>query len=288
MATTTRRSKAKTKTAKKTTAKTTVSKAVVSAGVDKKTVQTGLSSLNTLSIIMALALAGVAGFFMNHTSYQLFTGLLTKDELASKTTTVFVPAVHAVYDLELRWALVAILILSAIVPLLYLTRLKRQYADTLKSKVNLMRWIDMAVISALMVEVIALVSGVQDIATLKLIGVFIGVTCVLGWLSDRQNATGTKPVWTTYVVSLVTGALPWLLIATYAGGTLLWGMVRSPWWVYALYGTTVVSFIGYIMNQMRHIKRRQAYEVTERNALQISLFAKIAFAVILIVGLYKK
>ncbi len=297
MATTTK-SRAKKKTTKKTIRQTqaksakatkkSVSTKVVKATAAKKPVTKQLlNRLNLASGVLALALAAAAGFLMNNTSYQLFTGLLTKDELASKAGTVFVPAVHAVYDLELRWAVVVILALSAVVPLLAATRNRKQYETALAKKVMLWRWIDMAVISALMVGVIALISGVQDVMTLKLIGAFMVITCALGWFSEKQNAHASKPEWGNYVLSLVTGVLPWLLIAVYAVGTPLFGMVRSPWYVYALYATTLIAFLGYIGNQMRQLKGFQKYEVTERNYLQLGIFAKAAFAVILIVGLYK-
>lgn len=298
MATTTK-SRAKKKTTKKTransvtkaakaTKKSVSTKGLKSTAVKKPVTKQLLNRLNLVSGVLALALAVAAGFLMNHTSYQLFTGLLTKDELASKAGTVFVPAVHAVYDLELRWAVVVILVLSAVLPLLAATRNRKQYEASLAKKVMLWRWIDMAAIGALMVGVIALISGVQDIMTLKLIGAFMVITCVLGWFSEKQNAHTSKPEWGNYILSLVTGVLPWLAIAVYAVGTPLFGMVRSPWYVYALYATTLLAFLGYVGNQMRQLKSLQKYEATERNYLQLGIFAKTAFAVILIVGLYKK
>ncbi len=290
MATTTRKSKAKSKTTKKVSTKSvkTSSEAAAKAAPAKKSSVIQLNRLNLFSSIISLALAAAAGFLMNSASYQLFTGLLTRDELASKTGTVFVPAVHAVYDLQLRWAVVVILVLSAVVPLLAATRNRKQYEAGLAKKVMLWRWIDMAVVSALMVEVIALLSGVQDVMTLKLVAAFVAVTCILGWFSEKRNAEAGKTGWGTYVLSLVTGTLPWLVIATYAVGTHVYGLVRSPWYVYALYGTTLVAFLGYCWNGKRQLKALQDYEVTERNYLQLSIFAKVAFAVILIVGLYKK
>lgn len=301
MATTTK-SRAKKKTTKKTARQTQAKSVTKAAKANKKSVSTKvvkstaakkpvtkqlLNRLNVASGVLALALAAAAGFLMNHTSYQLFTGLLTKDELASTVGTVFVPAVHAVYDLELRWAVVVILVLSAVVPLLAATRNRKQYEASLAKKVMLWRWIDMAVISALMVGVIALISGVQDVMTLKLIGAFMVITVALGWFSEKRNATAAKPIWDNYILGLVTGVLPWLMIAAYAIGTPLYGLVRSPWYVYALYATTLLAFLGYVGNQMRQLKGFQKYEITERNYLRLGIFAKTAFAVILIVGLYK-
>ena len=292
MATTKKKSsKAKTKTTKKSVTKATkTTKKSVSTKVtkesSKKSFINKLIRLNLLSAILALALAAAAGFLMNNTSYQLFTGLLTNDELASKTGTVFVPAIHSVFDLELRWAVVGILVLSAILPLLAATRKRKQYEDSLAKKVMLWRWIDMAVISALMVEVIALLSGVQDVMTLKFIGAFVAITCVLGWFSEKRNANTPNTSWSNYILSLVTALLPWLMIGVYGVGTVLYGSVRSPWYVYALYASTLLAFTAFFINGKRRLQAKQDYEVTERNYLLLSIFAKTAFAVILIVGLY--
>ena len=249
-----------------------------------------LNRMNILTGVVSLALAGLAGYLMNRSSYQLFTGLLTRDELASKATTVFVPAIHAVYDIELRWAVVAILLLGAIVPLLAATRNRKQYEIALGKKVMLWRWIDIAVVGGLMLMTVALISGVQDFMTLKLVGGLVVIASLLGWQTERQNAEGGKSVWATYVLALVAGFLPVLLISAYAVGTPLYGMVRSPWFVYALYGTTVLTFVLSALNlfyQLRRFRAWAKYEVVERNYQVISLASRLTFAVLLIIGLKK-
>ena len=97
----------KSKVTKKTSAAAKSTKAALQAKVTKpaKPAPTfkQLRQLNIASVVLALLLAVAAGLLMNGASYQLFTGLLTKNELASRTTTVFAPAIHPVLDLELRW-----------------------------------------------------------------------------------------------------------------------------------------------------------------------------------------
>lgn len=240
-----------------------------------------------ISGLLSLLLAVAAGLLMNSATYQMFLSFLTKDELASTATTVFTPAIKIVHDLELRWAVVVIMALSAVVPLLWVTRRKAQYAASLKTGVNVWRWVHMGVISALMVETIALLSGVQDIMTLKLLAGLMVVTCLLGWLSEKHNAEKPGTGRGTYVLSLLTGSLPWVVIAATAVGTYLYGNVRSPWYVYALYGTTIVAFLGYCLNSKRRLNAGQDYVTTERNYARLSILAQVAFAAILIAGLYK-
>ncbi len=309
MATTKKSTKAKIKTTKKPTAKTaraaratkqTASAKSVSAKAvkapDRKTAAPRnrirlLMQLNLIMAVLSVGLAVMAGLFMNQRSYQLFTGLLTRDELASKASTVFVPAIHSIYDIELRWAVVSIMVLSAILPLLFATRLRRRYQASLVNRVHLWRWIDMAVIGALMVETVALISGVQDLMTLKLVGGLVVVSGVLAWMAEKQNAAADASSGKgTYVLSIVTGALPWLLIGMYAVATPLYGMVRSSWFVYALYGTLLAGFVATAINlgnQLRAKGRMANYEVAERNYQLINILVRAAFAIILITGLIK-
>ena len=298
MATRKTTTRGKTKTAKKPAAKSTKATKTTKKSVAAKAVKPAakkssdrslaqLFQLNVFSAFLSVALAGVAGWFIGSTSYQIFTSLITKDELASKDLTVFVPAIHALYDVPIRWYVVGVLLVSALIPVLAATKLRRQYESAVKSKVNMWRWLEMAVVGSLIMTGVALINGVQDIMTLKLVGIMILVTCALGWFAEKQNAGATKPVWSNYVLSIFTGMVPWLVIAGYIVGTLVFGMVRSPWYVYALTGTTLIGFLGYAFNQMRQIKLLQDYTTTERNNLQIGIFVKVAFAIILIIGLQK-
>jgi hypothetical protein len=300
MATTKNSTKAKTKKpVRKTSSKTTVKAAKtakkslstkVTKPTAKKLTSALLTKLNILSAVVSVALAAAAWSVMSSKSFEIVNGLLAKDELASKTGDVLVPAVHHVYDVELRLLVIIVLVISAILPTLWLTVYKSRYAEALKSKVNLLRWIDMAVISALMVEIVALVSGVQDIVVLKLLAGLMVVTCVLGWIAEKRNKQAGRPVWSELAVSIATGVLPWLLIATYAVSTWVHGGVHNSNYVYALYGVVFVGFVAYSMNLVNYVRRFGAwtkYEVVERNYLVVSIFTKVAFAAALIAGFQK-
>lgn len=301
---TTTRGKTNTQKAKTTkSAKVTKPVPTKTAKVTKKTVAAKVSRgssaaanilqlrrLLKISVFVYAALAALAVSMMQSATYEMTIGYLTKDTLLSRTTTVFAPAVRVLYDIEIRWALVVVLALSLILPILYLTRWENRYQTALKGRVLAWRWVDLAVTSALMLEIVALISGVQDVMTLKMIAGLAVVTCALGYIAERQNENATKPVLTTYVVSLFTGALPWLVIAVSLVATPLYGLVRSPWYTYALYAAGLISFglLAYNQfNQHRRLRNWANYIVVERNYLTISLVSKIAFAAILIAGLKK-
>lgn len=288
MATTNKSTKAKTKKPAARAAKTT--KKSVSTKVSKPVAQKAanklLTQLNILSAALALISAVLAGLLMNNRTFELVNGLLTNDELGK----VAVPAVRHVYDLELRMAVIVIMVLSAVTPILFLTSKKSEYAAAIKNKVNLLRWIDAAVVGALMIEVVALVSGVQDVSVLKLIAGLVVVTCLLGWVAEKRNKQAGRPTWNELAISLATGVLPWVLIASYAVSTWVHGRIHSPAYVYVLYAGVVLGSVAYGMNLINYVRRLKSslnYEVVERNYLIIGMATKAVFAIALIVGLQK-
>lgn len=247
--------------------------------------------LHVVSAVIYLLLAVAAVVFMKTTSYQLTIGYLAKDALLSTKTnsTVLGPAAHVVWNIQLRYAVAAIMVLAAVVPILYVTALKDTYRKALDSKVSFWRWLDMGIIFGLIIETVALISGLSDIPTLKIVAILIVLTSLLGWLSERQ-AVRSKREPAAFSFSLVTGTLPWLIIIPYALATIIYGSLVAPWWTYVLYLTTAAAAVGLTMVQYRqHLKRGQFqnYQYAEGRYLAVGMFGKIAFAVVLILGLLK-
>lgn len=234
--------------------------------------------------------AALVGFLMGTYVQQVFVGLVARDELASANETVFVPAIHHLYDVQLRWVILAVLLVGAIVPLLQL-RQQQRYEQRLKARTNPLRWADKAIVSAAMLTVVAALSGVQDFATLKVVGGLILVTAILGWLGERQNADPkAKPDYSAFGISLITGVLPWVIILAYAFATPIWSAIRYPWFVYALYAAVFVGSAAYAINGYNYVRRFRNwtnYAIVERNYIIIDVATRLSFAVILIVGLSK-
>lgn len=305
MATTKKSTKSKSKTAKKPSTKSTKAAAAAKKSVSAKPVKSvpafkstkittrtskisAIANLQIVAAVLSIGLAVLAGFYMSQKSYQLFTGLLTSDELASTVSTVFVPAIRSIYDVEVRWLAVAALVLSAIFPLLYLTRLKGLYERGRQKRAFLWRWIENGLIGALLVIITALLSGVQDLLTLKVLGGLVIVSALLAWSAEKQHAETQRPATAAFLLSLVTGLLPWLLIGAYAIATPIYGMVRNTGFVYGLYAILLVGFIATALNLRKYLTSTSttgSYELAERNYTLINLLVRTGFAVTLIVGL---
>lgn len=305
MATTTKSTKAKTKTTKPKTTKPKTASAKTQKTTTKKSAEkplktsapaatqnTGiLQKIYAISVAVYVAIFAAAAFLMGNKSYQLSIGYWTRDELASKATTVFAPASQGLFDLQLRWIVMAIALLSVVMPVLYLTRLKSYHQKAMKNKVLPTRWLDMAVVAAIMLETVAVVSGVLDIGTLKLVGGLMVVTMVLGWMAEKRTAEAGRPATAKYYLGMVTGLLSWVLIALYAIATPIYGGVRSPWYVYALYVVMLAGAGLMGSNQLKGLKKQGKqtnYEVVEQNYATLTLLTRMAFAVVLIIGLMKK
>lgn len=297
MATKKTTTKAKTQTKKTTASRATSTKKAAVAQKAKQakkvvsktgTLPARIRQLNFAALLLSLLSAVGAGLLMKEKSQELTLQHLTRDDVLSKADTVLGPATRVVYDVDIRLALISLLVLSAILPLLYLTRLKGHYQSGLRNRVLPLRWVDLALSTALMLEIVAVLSGIDDLLTLKMMGGLIGATCALGWLAERQNADSRQPVWSAYAVSLVTGAFPWLAIAASAVVTYVYGMVRAPWYVYALYVVTLGGFGLLALNQFRQHRDKGAdYARVERNYLAIGLLTKVAFTAVLVAGLLK-
>lgn len=287
--------KAKTAAAKTTRAsKTTKAAKPVSATVvkNRKTTAITTKSIRKLHLVKALiaaALAVAAGLLMDSSSYALNIGYQAKDELLSLTAgqTAFVQGSQPLMDVQVRWLVVAILGLSALFSLLAATRLRTRYEANLANSVSPLRWLGMGVTSALIVETVALVSGVSDIFTLKLLAGLMLVTCALGWVTEKRFKQAGRPIWSDFNISIVTGALPWILIGSYAVSTWVYGLIRYPWFVYAVMGAALIGFTLYCANQYKHLAGWRNYLVIERNYVLLALVTQAAFAAILILGFQK-
>jgi MFS family permease len=235
-------------------------------------------------------LALVAGVVMQPTTYQVVLAYLTSDELSSRLagTTMFAHGQQVLFDVELRWILVAFLLLSAVVPTLYVTRFADKHKRALKDKVLIWRWLDLAVTGAIVLSIVALLVGVQDLLVLKLVAGMGVAAAGLWWLAERQNAKARKAELSNYLVGVVVAALPWLLILGYVVNTFVYGNVRAPWFVYAAIVVVLAGFVLVALNQLRQYrahKQWKDYPFVERNYWLINMETKAVFAIVLIIGL---
>jgi hypothetical protein len=157
-----------------------------------------------------------------------------------------------------------------------------------KAGISGFRWIYMGLSSAALLGLVALTFGINEIVTLKVIGLLILLTTVLGWITERETVKGKKPAWFPYTASLAAGLVALLPIIGVVLGAWIFGTAGFAWYVYAAAGVTLLGFIGFAYNKTMVLKQKgewQTYEFAERNYFAIDLATKSLVSLALIIGL---
>lgn len=235
-------------------------------------------------MIVFVGLAAAVAMLMQVTPYDISIAHLTSDALLSQTQTVFVPAQKVLFSVDLRWVATGTLLLSAL--LLAVRVARREVVQA--SPVRPWRAVDVALTGALLVETVGILSGVQEILALKALGLLVVGMAVFAWISGRENLGAAKFVKGAFWASIGSAVAAALLLGGVTIATLVYGLIRSPWYTYALIGvltlTLLLALVG-TWKALHHTKKWAQPLFVERNYLLLNLFAKAAFAVILLIGL---
>lgn len=256
----------------------------------KKVLQEQIKKLNIASAIVSAVFAVAIGVLLVTTTVDLALSFMTRDELASTKTVVLAPGAETIVTVQLRYLLAGIFAVTAILSLLLATKLRSRYVSTLKAKISGFRWLLIGVSSALLLEFVSLLAGVNDAMELKLIGGLVLTTSLLGWLSERENAESKTPKYLAYTASIFTGVLAWLPLVGSLFGTSFYGIQNFGWYVYALSAVLLVGFIAFAVNQYFHLSGRKGwkeYLFIERNYLAVDLAIKFVFGAIVLIALHK-
>lgn len=245
-----------------------------------------LAKVNLLSLVAFVILALVAGLLMAAANYEITVNYLTSDALAQS----IVPAYRHFFEVDLRWVLVATLLLSALIPLLHLTSRKTAYQNYLKGKVLPWRWVEQGILQSITIALVALLVGYQDLVTLELFALVTLIISLISWCVEREYLTNKVVALKLHKFGVLVSAVVTIFLGLSLIATPIYGQIRASWYVYAAFATLVVSFGLNSINQYNQLRAHKAwknYEVVERNYLVIGLVSKVALAVILVAGFYK-
>ena len=199
-----------------------------------------------------------------------------------------------VVDVPLAWATAAFLFLSAFFHLLLVSPWGfPRYVAELERGRNRFRWVEYSLSSTLMIVLIALVTGITDLAAL--IGLAFANTAMIlfGWLMEVANnglahgrdgapARGSRAWWTPFWFGCIAGIGPWAAIGTY-----LWVTISvldgqgPPGFVWGIIASLFVLFNTFAVNQwlqFRQVGRWRDYLFGERQYVILSLVAKSVLA----------
>ena len=198
---------------------------------------------------------------------------------------------QAAGSLPLAPATAAFLFLSAFFHFLIASPLGAAgYRSELSNSRNRFRWVEYSISSTLMIVLIALVTGLIDLAALITIA-GVNVSMILfGWIMEMVNTLGdpadgsasSKVWWSPFWFGCIAGITPWLALAAYLAVNIgAEGGQGPPGFVYGIIISIFVFFNSFALNQWlqyRQVGRWRDYLFGETVYIVLSLTAKTVLA----------
>jgi hypothetical protein len=155
-----------------------------------------------------------------------------------------------------------------------------RYSEGIEKQHNYFRWVEYSISSSVMIVLIALITGVSDVAAL--IGLFgVNASMILfGWLQEKYENPGNGG-WLPYIFGCIAGIVPWLAILFYnlsIGGP---ADTSAPAFVYAIVISIFIFFNSFALVQWLQYKKAgkwSDYIRGEKTYITLSLVAKSALA----------
>ncbi len=184
----------------------------------------------------------------------------------------------SLFGLPIAAATVSFLYLSACFHLLIASVGWSRYRRDLADGINRFRWVEYSMSATVMVIVIAMLPGIQDVAALIGIAGANVAMILFGWIMEATNPPNrTSTWWTPFTMGCIVGSVPWIAIVVY----LIGGGSDVPNFVYVIFFTIFVLFNCFAVNQFlqyRRVGKWADYAYGEKVYLVLSLVAKSALA----------
>ena len=155
-----------------------------------------------------------------------------------------------------------------------------RYSKSLIAQRNYFRWVEYSISSSVMVVLIALITGVSDIAAMIALFGLNASMILFGWLQEKYESPGNGG-WLPFIFGCIAGAIPWLAIGFYIlsiGGP---SDTSAPAFVYGIVFSIFLLFNSFALVQWLQYKRVgkwSNYLRGERTYITLSLIAKSALA----------
>jgi hypothetical protein len=212
--------------------------------------------------------------------------LLTNDFSLPVTSTFMTgppgtPAeLDTLFDLPLGWGVFAFLAISAGALLLIASPgIFDWYVRNLGRQRNYGRWIEYFLSSSIMIVLIAMITGVSDIAALIAIFGVNASMILFGALMEKYETPGGGG-WLPFWFGCFAGIVPWVIVVIYVLSPGLDGP-SPPGFVYGIIVSLFLFFNVFAVNmwlQYRQVGPWRDYLVGEKTYMFLSLFAKTILA----------
>lgn len=189
------------------------------------------------------------------------------------------PELGTLFDIRIAWGVAAFVFLSALAHfLLVVPRISGWYRANLARNRNYARWIEYSLSSSIMVVLIAMLTGIADIAALLGLAGVNASMILFGLLMEHYEEPG-HPNWLPFIFGCIAGIVPWIAIAIYVASPTT--DATAPGFVIGIFVSLFVFFNCFALNQWlqyRRIGPWRDYLFGEAVYVLLSLVAKSALA----------
>jgi hypothetical protein len=199
------------------------------------------------AVVLTLQAVVVLALSTTH-SVPTYISHLTGDALQTKLrgSEVTAPALHQLWQINLAYTAAAALLVTAAMYVLVATVWRAKYEAWLKKEMQPLRWAVMATAGSLLVVTLGLVAGVNELADLKSVVVFVIVASLgAAWLELNPVRRGKLDIskWVGVIIALISSLMPWLIILSTMVATNIFGSVDVPGYVWLLYATLALGWL---------------------------------------------
>jgi hypothetical protein len=155
-----------------------------------------------------------------------------------------------------------------------------RYTAGLDRKTNVFRWVEYSLSSSLMIVLIAMITGIADIAALLAIFGVNASMILFGWLQEKYHQPGDGG-WLPFVFGCLAGIVPWLAVLIYVIAPGSTSGAEPPAFVYGIIVSLFLFFNVFALvqwAQYKQVGRFRDYIVGERTYITLSLVAKSLLA----------
>ncbi len=155
-----------------------------------------------------------------------------------------------------------------------------RYAAGIEKQHNYFRWVEYSISSSVMIVLIALITGVSDVAAIVAIFGANAAMILFGWLQEKYETPGNGG-WLPFIFGCIAGIVPWLGLIFYVlsiGGP---ADTSAPAFVYGIVISIFLFFNSFALVQWLQYKKAgkwSDYIRGEKTYITLSLVAKSALA----------
>ncbi len=155
-----------------------------------------------------------------------------------------------------------------------------RYSAGLAQQRNYFRWVEYSMSSSVMIVLIALITGVSDVAAIVAIFGANAAMILFGWLQEKYETPGNGG-WLPFIFGCIAGIVPWLALIFYVlsiGGP---ADTSAPAFVYGIVISIFLFFNSFALVQWLQYKKVgkwSDYLRGERTYITLSFVAKSALA----------